>query len=78
MKQATFITGPYISCQRLWKWQPLFSTILYKLLVGVVVAIRSVYVPPNAKESMANRQEVSRAALYCLIVNSAGNLQIVL
>ena len=55
-----------------------FITLLHKLPFVVVVAIRSVYVPPNAKESMANRQEVSRAALYCLIVNSAGNLQIVL
>jgi len=37
-----------------------------------LVALRSVYVPPNDGEPITNRKEVSRAALYCLIVDSAG------
>lgn len=40
---------------------------------SVLVALRSIYVPPNDSEPILNRKEVSRAALYCLIVDSAGN-----
>ncbi|KAF6027096.1 KRIT1 [Bugula neritina] len=41
---------------------------------GGLQALRSVYVPPNDGEPITNRKEVSRAALYCLIVDSADKL----
>ncbi|XP_067947183.1 krev interaction trapped protein 1-like [Watersipora subatra] len=41
---------------------------------GGLRALRSVYVPPNDDEPISNKKEVSRAALYCLIVDSADKL----